>query len=222
MSSTVTLADFDLPTRSASGMMLRYIVPRAGPATLYALLARRSLVSLILPTSDFILGMGHGEKALFTGQNESQIWKVGEYDPKEVQGKIIKLLSCQTALELGPDMIRNGARAFLGYTEDFVWIMDAEKVATPWADPYARRGLQPVVDSLNALLDGKTVKEAFDIEIAGYEKNISVEEDSLVKSTMIFDMRGAIFLGDGEARVNVRPHFTLPIPPPPNLIPIST
>jgi len=221
MATVLAMSDFDLPTRSASGFMLRYITPRVEPVQLFSILVRRLPFELAAPQSDIIIGVGHGDKDAFTGQNEAMILEVGKYNPKEVEGKVVKLLSCQCGVELGPDLIRNGAVSFLGYTDDYVWVMDSDLASTPWADKIAATSIMPVIDSINALLDGRTSREAFDIELEGYSRNARVEEDDLVKSCLEFNRRNAVLLGNPEARVNPRPKITLPIPPPPLITPLS-
>ena len=223
MPTTVLMADFDLPTRSASGFILRYIAPRVEPVQLFSVFVRRLPFRLSAPQSDIIIGVGHGDEASFYGQNEDLILEVGKYAPREVQGKVIKLLSCQTGIALGPDLIKNGAEAFLGYKDDYVWVMDADLASTPWADKFAATSLMPVIDGLNALLDGKTCREALEIELEGYSRNAEVEEDELVKSCLEFNRDNAILLGTPEARVRARPKLALPfqlIPPPPMLSPL--
>jgi len=224
MPTVLSLADFDLPTRSASGFILRYIVPRVEPVQLYAVLANERLFRLSAPQSDIIIGVGHGDATGFSGQNEVVILEIGKYDPREVDGKVIKLLSCQTGIALGPDLIKNGATSFLGYVDDYVWICDADLASTPWADDIAATSLMPVVDGLNALLDGKTCREALQIELNSYSRNAEVEEDELVKSCLEFNRANAILLGDPEGRVRPRPELPLPfrlVPPPPIILPIA-
>lgn len=223
MPLTVLMADFDLPTRSASGFILRYIAPRVEPVQLFSVLVRRTPFRLSAPQSDIIIGCGHGSEDTFTGQNEAVILEVGKYGPREVQGKVIKLLSCQTGMVLGPDLIKNGAEAFLGYVDDYVWVMDSDLASTPWSDKMAATSLLPVIDGLNALLDGKTAKEALDIELEGYSRNAEIEEDELIKSCLEFNYDNAVLLGNSEARVRRRPPLPLPfriIPPPPILAPL--
>lgn len=224
MPTTICMSDFDLPTRSASGFLLRYIAPRVEPVQLFSMLVRRTPFRLTAPQSDIIIGVGHGDVDAFTGQNEALILKVGEYDPREVRGKVIKLVSCQTGVALGPDLIRNGAASFAGYTDDYLWICDADLASTPWSDSMAATSLMPVVEGLNALLDGKTSKEAFDIELEGYRRNAEAEEDELIKACLEFNRDNAVLLGDPEARVRPRPGLALPfriLPPPPLILPIS-
>ncbi len=221
MPTVVLMSDFDLPTRSASGFLLRYIAPRVEPVQLYSLLVRRLPFQLSAPQSDIIIGTGHGSKTSFTGQNESVILEVGKYNSREVRGKVIKLISCQTGVSLGPDLIKNGAQAFLGYEEDYVWVMDADLASTPWADAMAGTCLLPVVDGLNTLLDGKTAKESLEIELEGYTRNAAVEEDELIKSCLEFNHDNAVLLGNTAARVRRRPNITIPLPPPPIILPVS-
>lgn len=221
MTVTLALADFDLPTRSASGFLLRHVVPRVGPVPLYSFLDRRLPFTLSAGWSDIIIGMGHGEADLFTGQNMALLLKVGRYQPQEVQGKVIYLLSCQTGNELGPDTISKGALSFLGFTDDFVWVMDSDLARTPWADEFAAPCLMPPIDAINALLDGKTVDEAYNVQTEGYIRNAEMEGDELIRSLIQFNMDNAVLLGDGGASVRARPNIMTPVPPPPIIIPLT-
>lgn len=224
MPTVLTLSDFDLPTRSASGFLLRYIAPRVEPVQLFSILARRAPFRFSAPQSDIIIGVGHGSEDAFTGQNEAIILEVGKYDPREVEGKVIKLVSCQSGVELGPDLIKNGALSVQAYVDDYIWIMDTDLTSTPWADEFAAKSLMPVVDGLNVLLDGKTSREAFDIEVAGYSRNAEAEENELIRSCLEFNRDNAVLLGDENARVRERPPLPLPfqlVPPPPLILPVK-
>ena len=223
MPTVLAMSDFDLPTRSASGFLLRYIAPRVEPVQLLGVLVRRLPFRLSAPQSDIIIGAGHGGVDVFTGQNEAVLLEVGQYSPREVRGKVIKLLSCQCGVILGPNLVRNGCAAFMGYTDDYVWVMDADLASTPWADEMAATSLMPVVDGLNALLDGKSAREALNIELEGYSRNAKVEEDELVKACLEFNRSNAILLGDGGAKIRARLSLALPfklVPPPPLILPI--
>lgn len=185
---------------------------------LYSVLARKFPFALVAPQSDLIIGTGHGLADLYSAQNESVIWKVGQYDAGQVRGKVIKLVSCFTAARLGPDLVNKGAACFMGYDEDYTWIMDVGKAATPWADDVAAEVLMPMVNSLNALLDGKTTGEAFQIELDGYARNAQAEAHGLIRSCIEFNAAHAVLLGDPQARIRARPALTAPFkmfPPPP-------
>ena len=75
----------------------------------------------MLPIVDFITGGGHGFDDYFTGHMHQELWRVGNYDPKETKGKIIHLMSCLTANRLGHDLIDNGCLAFFGYKVSFTF-----------------------------------------------------------------------------------------------------
>jgi len=223
MPTTVLMSDFDLPTRSASGFLLRYIAPRVEPIQLLGVLVRRLPFRLSAPQSDIIIGVGHGSEDAFTGQNEAVILEAGQYSPREVRGKVIKLLSCQCGVKLCPNLVANGAACAMGYTDNYIWVCDADLAMRPWADEIAATSLMPVVDGLNALLDGKSAREALNIELAGYSRNAEVEEDELVKACIEFNRENAILIGDGDASIRARSSLALPfklVPPPPLVLPI--
>lgn len=220
MTATLAIADFDLPTRSASGFILRYVVPRVGPIPLYSVLDRRTPFRFSSQQADIIIGMGHGDVDIFTGQNMGRILEVNRYSRREVEGKVIYLLSCQSGVELGPDLVRNGAASFMGFTDDYLWVCDADLASTPWADEMAAPCLMPAIDGINRLLDGRTSKEAYDAQLDSYHRNAQSEEDELIRSLIEFNMDNAVLLGDGGASVRARPKITLPLPPPPLIIPL--
>ncbi len=66
----------------------------------------------------YITGCGHGLPDTFTGFGRNQIWNA-EQDMTLLQGMIVHLGSCDTGVALGPAMIRDGVRAFWGYTRGF-------------------------------------------------------------------------------------------------------
>ncbi|MBA7468191.1 hypothetical protein ES707_03432 [subsurface metagenome] len=223
MPAVLAAPDYDLPTRSSSGYLLRWILPRLEPVHLLSFLDNRGAFVLSAPQSDVIIATGHGDSDTLTGQNEAVILEVGKYNPREVKGKVAKLISCECGKELVPDMVSNGAICAMGYTDDFIWVMDSELSSTPWADvEFASKALMPVIDGLNALLDGKTAGEAFQIELDGFTRNAEVEEDELIKSCLEFNFGNAILVGEGGARIRKR--LSLPLPfrvmPPPPLPPV--
>lgn len=80
--------------------------------------ATRDTVLTTLRTEDpaYFFGFGHGNADVFTGYQLDRI--ISTFDPESLQafrGRVVHLLSCSTAQRLGPALILNGARAYIGY-----------------------------------------------------------------------------------------------------------
>jgi hypothetical protein len=96
-------------------------------------------------------GMGHGGPAEFTGQWSSPIYDL--QDSKRVNyavvGAIVHLYSCDCAQNLGPYLVRLGAKAFVGYlnpvivpnvqsvVDDFVRVAAVIDRSILYGDPHA-------------------------------------------------------------------------------------
>lgn len=209
---------FDLPTRSSSGYLLRYILPRTGPRFLTGPMARNPFFSALVVGSDVVIGTGHGDPDEYSGFWDSEIWKVGKYDPRQVQGKVVKLVSCDCGAELGPDLVKNGCLSFAGYDSDLLWLVDPIYRFNPWDDPDAIAIMGPIVAGLNVLLDGATCQEAFDTERAGFLANMGKTDFELQQDLLQYDYDHSVLYGDPGARINPRPNIKLPFPPPPMLL----
>lgn len=117
--------------------------------------AVRAQVALAVadPGVSFITGSGHGLERQFTGQDGTPILAVGTYAPQEVSNKIVHLLACHTAAELGPDVVRNGCQAFFGY--DVAFLLPANPV-----DLALFLDCDAEID--RALVEGDTADEAYE------------------------------------------------------------
>lgn len=214
----ITLPLHDLPTRSASGFLMRYVMPRSTPPQLVGGLDRKPLFS-IQAVGDCIIGVGHGSPDAYAGHNNEILMSTD--DIPNVQDKIIILLACQTARDLGPKLIAAGASAYIGWQEDFVWVMDADHATTPWSDDWASPVIMPVVGCVNDVLDGKSAGEAYDRMLEEFVNAVSEEDEDLIISCLIFNQKNAVFLGDRDAKIRPTPRIKVPIPPPPIILPIS-
>ncbi|MEK7833602.1 MAG: hypothetical protein AAB401_21115 [Acidobacteriota bacterium] len=67
----------------------------------------------------YIIGVGHGRDRSFRGYRNQPVFRIGGYAAEEVRGKVVHLLSCFTASNLGMDFLSQGCRAFFGYQEEF-------------------------------------------------------------------------------------------------------
>jgi hypothetical protein len=131
------------------------------------------------PEVEYLTGVGHGSYNLYTGDHGDVIWQIGNYHPDEVKGKIVHLLSCQTARDLGPDFVRNGCRAYFGYDENFTFQM-AEKDTFFECDSEIDRAF---ADGLSASQLYDRVKRLYDQRIA----DLRAAGKRYVAATLEFD-----------------------------------
>ncbi|MBA7700631.1 hypothetical protein ES703_109352 [subsurface metagenome] len=208
----------DLPTRSASGFLIRYILPRSIPPQLVGPLDRKvSFTTLTI--GDAIIGVGHGSPTEFCGHNNEVILDITSIP--DVKDKVVILISCETAQRLGQSLINAGALSYIGWNDDLVWVCDSDLASTPWSDKMALTVMGPITDCVNIILDGRTVGEAYNTMLRELSENAEVEEDELVKACLEFNRKNAVLLGSGDATIRKRPPLPLPfklIPPPPPIV----
>ena len=144
------------------------------------------------PEVEYITGVGHGSYNVYTGDHSDIIFQVGSYHPDEANGKIVHLLSCQTARNLGPDFVANGAKAYFGYDENFTFTM-AEKDVFFECDSEIDKAF---AEGLTAAQVYDRVKQLFDQHIADFRAAGKVNE----AATLQFDLNHLRCPSSGGAR----------------------
>ncbi len=135
------------------------------------------------PFVDYISGIGHGAPNEYTGDKIAAILQVGAYDPLEVKGKVIHLLSCQTAKELGKDVVTNGAKAYAGYFENFTIVWDDP--ATPGNETELFWESDSTFDI--GMANGYTVEQAHNATIAAYNAAIASVPNTSAATWLTWD-----------------------------------
>ncbi len=123
MASVVAVeARYDAPTRAAYEYRNRHIYQALGGQVSYLRvlrgpLARRTFIVPELSSADpeLLVAVGHGDGDTMMGYGGATIFERGIHDASEVAGRIVHLLACETAQELGRHLIEQGAAAFIGY-----------------------------------------------------------------------------------------------------------
>lgn len=215
----ITLPVHDYPTRSASGFLMRYVMPRSAPPQLLGPLDRKELFRM-QAIGDTIIGVGHGAPDAYAGHNDQIMMTVDSLP--NLKNKVVILLSCETAQQLGPAIVEAGAAGYIGWKEDFVWIMDIDQATTPWTDEWAQPTIIPVVNCMNSVLDGKTIGAAYNKMLEEFEQNLAEEDEEMIADCLAFNRKNAVMLGDENAKIRPTPKIKLPIPPPPIILPISS
>lgn len=147
----------------------------------------------------YITGAGHGNYDCFTGHLKVALWKVGDYSSQEVEGKIIHLLSCRTCRDLGKDLIRNGAKAFFGYLENFQFYTEPNNI-DPLQDKYTNTFIKcdSIID--REVVNCSSVKEIEERVWQEYTNEIYkwIPIDSEIAKALLWDREWFCGLGDPD------------------------
>ena len=173
-------------------------------------LATRVDLRLALDEKDpaFFVAYGHGSPTQMAGQYDALgrpniMLDLG--NAGWMHERIIYLLSCSCGKELGPKIIELGGEAYIGYNEDFYWIVrDPNR---PGGDPYARGFGSAVVAVVLTLLRGGTVQMAYERSIETFNKYIEYwrqSEDPYAREAvkfLLWDRDCTIALGNVQATI---------------------
>ena len=106
----------------------------------------------------------HGQNSYLVGADSNDVLRVGSYPAAAVNGKMFHFLACRTGLTLGLDLVRNGAKAFFGYTQPYQ-MMTSEKLSEGFI------GCDSVIDL--SLTEGDTAGAAQQKAISRFESTIA-------------------------------------------------
>lgn len=200
-SIAVTRPDYDFTTKYLSYWAGQLIDDaRARGHTVIDLLSTRatrkefeSVIKKIRP--HFVFLNGHGSRSVVTGHGDDPLVQAGDNE-EILTGAITYALSCQSAAQLGRTVVRAGAKAYIGYTEDFIFMYDTEKRTKPHHDKTAAVFLDSALRVPQSLIKGNTAGDACDAGKRAFRKNIrklltseaTPEESSMIRY-LLWDMQ---------------------------------
>lgn len=114
---------------------------------------------------------GHGNEELVTGYTGQTLLQACLNDDL-MQTRIGSFIACSSGAKLGPSMVDKTASAFLGYHSDFIFIVKPGYESRPLEDPYARSFFEPAITPATSLLNGRTLREAYEDTIARWNQSI--------------------------------------------------
>ena len=159
-------------SKSKSNKYIRLKREKATRKKFESILQKRSV--------DLVLLCGHGDSDAVTGTNDVIL------DTKNaslLEGKVVHALSCRSAKELGPNAMKKGAKAYIGYKEDFIAFLDDSNQSTkPLKDEIASLFLNPAFTAPRALLKGSTPAEAVTAAKKAYNQSIREALNSDIQS----------------------------------------
>lgn len=154
---------------------------------------------------NFFFFNGHGSDEIVAGYNNEPLLIANEND-ELCRDSIIYIRSCSAAKTLGVSLIKQSAKACIGYATKFGFMRLIEKERNPLSDPLAKLYLEPSNIVATTLLKGHTASEAHFRGLGEMKKNLRKmlsSENPLTNSTGIIllwsNIRGQILLGNPNA-----------------------
>ena len=143
---------------------------------------------------------GHGDYDLIAGQN-NEVLVQAKINDECLTGKIIYALSCRSAKKLGKASVKNGAKAYIGYIEDFIFNYDREKVSRPLSDKIVQLFLEPSNLIVSSLLKGHTAHESWENSQNDFKRKavaiITSKDKAAINSflpSILWDMQHQVYL----------------------------
>ncbi|PJA09429.1 hypothetical protein COX68_02815, partial [Candidatus Falkowbacteria bacterium CG_4_10_14_0_2_um_filter_41_15] len=122
-----------------------------------------------------------------------------------LNGKIVYALSCKSGNILGKRAYELENAAYIGYKDDFVFMMDEDYTFKPLNDPKSRPFMEASNQVMISLLKGKSAKEASQKSIDKFKNNYqklltsNTDIDSLTAAQFLWwNARNQVCLGGGE------------------------
>lgn len=147
---------------------------------------------------------GHGSENEIAGYDNEILIDSSSLDSKKLSNKILYARSCRSALVLGKNSVsKGGVKAFIGYSRDFVFLIDKNYITRPYLDPVAKLFLEPSNLIPTTLIKGHTSKEAHIRSKAAMRTNLfkslssnASESESQSAPFLLSDMTSQTLHGD--------------------------
>lgn len=154
---------------------------------------RKNLESYIKKLKpELIILNGHGSEDSVLGQGGDILIKVGENE-YILKGSVVFSLSCSSAKVLGPASTKKGAKAYIGYTQDFIFAYTDGYFTKAEQDPLAKLFLEPTNKIATSLIAGNSPKDSHQKGLKFFQKNLekvllSNSSEEYVARFLIWDM----------------------------------
>jgi len=169
---------------------------------------RKEFASVVRKTQpQFIVFNGHGDEKTVTGYDNEPL--VGTtLNLETLENKIVYARACASARRLGKKSVKNGCRAYIGYDDDFVFMIEDDKITKPSQDKTALLFLEPANQVVVSILKGHSVSEASQKSRKKYQKNIqklmvssATKEEKDLIPYLVWNYSHQVNLGDLTANL---------------------
>ena len=150
---------------------------------------------------------GHGNQNVITGHGQEVL--IQSDDNEDItNGSIVYALSCRAAEILGVKCVQKGAKSFIGYKNDFIFLTEQSSITHPLDDRTAALFLHPSNLIVKSLIKGNTVIDSCKRSQDEFKRNIrklstseSPQEDKSSIRFLLWDMNYQVCLGDKSAKL---------------------
>lgn len=148
-------------------------------------------------------GTGHGNYTTYTVECTNMFMQVGDQTVPLMKDRVVHLNSCETGGQLGPALIKAGAKAYVGSSESF-WFYTGDPANTTRAvrSPFLCEWQFDV-----SILEGKTVAQARADMLAKYDEELAYwvtgdgknhADAGEIARLININLNISTFLGEGE------------------------
>lgn len=167
---------------------------------------KKELMSVIKKLNpELILLNGHGGEDRILGQDGEILVKINDNE-HILKDAIVYALSCKSARLLGRLSVGLGTKAYIGYTEDFIFCTSDAYSTRPKLDPIAKLFLEPTNVIADLLIAGNSAKNSEKRGKEEFSKNIKTvlstdSSEEYLARFLVWDMINQVCLGDQDASV---------------------
>lgn len=154
---------------------------------------------------NLVIFNGHGDDDKVAGHNNDILIQSGKNE-ELLKNKISYTISCRSGKTLGPKSVESGAKAYIGYDDDFIFFYEPNKISRPLQDETAKLFLEAPEKLVSTLVKGKTVDEACKRSKEIFKRNImkllsseATAEEAGMARYLWWDMTHQVCFGDKEA-----------------------
>lgn len=150
---------------------------------------------------------GHGEDNLVRGHDNEVLVKAGD-NHQILKGRVTYALSCNSGAVLGRTVAAERATAYIGYSDEFIFVADRNYISRPLTDPKAQPFLESSNQVMISLIKGNRAFEASERSKNKFKEYFTkmassiADPDSLQAAQCLrWNMLHQVCLGDGNAKL---------------------
>ena len=148
---------------------------------------------------------GHGDENSVTGHKNEELISI-KSDEKILKLNIVYAISCRSAKNLGKKCVEKGTNCYVGYTDDFIFVYEKEKISRPLTDETAKLFLEPSKLFIEAVIKNNSVKDALERSRKKIQENFirtlsGNEQETALARYLWWNLRNFVSLGDQESKI---------------------